>query len=155
MDYYEALSSSAPEVASQLRQFFIRCRLRPRHPKKHVDRSTKDAIRIISLHTILMKTYLSQTAEINHYISACFDTSNPSEILFIGYKMSSTKSSRSYHPTKVFPFVLHSQSEAEVMLCGCVHRRTSMTIPTTYTKPPNLTGLDPPPPPNFPSPSSH
>lgn len=51
---------------------------------------------------------------------ACFDTWETSGILSLRHQMWSAVSSRSHHPTKVFPFAPISESEAEVMLYGTV-----------------------------------
>lgn len=101
MDQYESLYPPTPEVPSSLRLFFktfYKISDTPEAHEKYVDCFTKDAVLVMA----------SATVE------------GSDGILSLRQNMWSAVSSRSHHPTKIFPFAPVSESEAEVMLYGTV-----------------------------------
>ncbi|CAF9940339.1 MAG: hypothetical protein ALECFALPRED_008524 [Alectoria fallacina] len=101
MDQYKSSYLSTPEVPSSLRQFFetfYKISDTPEAHDKYVDCFTKDAVIIMA----------------RGNVEGC------DGILSLRHKMWSAVSSRSHHPTKIFPFARVSESEAEVMLYGTV-----------------------------------
>lgn len=101
MDQYKSSYPSTPEVPSSLRQFFeifYKISDTPEAHEKYVDCFTKDAV----------------------FIMASAKVEGSDDILSLRHKMWSAVSSRSHHPTKIFPFAPVSESEAEVMLYGKV-----------------------------------
>ncbi|CAD6579875.1 MAG: hypothetical protein ASARMPRED_009282 [Alectoria sarmentosa] len=101
MDQYQSSYPTVPQVPSSLRQFFetfYRISDTPEAHDKYVGCFTKDAVIIMA--------------------SAKVEGSDG--VLSLRHKMWSAVSSRSHHPTKIFPFAPVSESEAEVMLYGTV-----------------------------------
>ena len=147
MDQYESLYPPTPEVPSSLRLFFktfYKISDTPEAHEKYVGCFTKDAVLVMAS----AKVEGSDGKEVSSLITNCstcipyrkracskglksrfcimlytllaFDACKTSGILSLRQNMWSAVSSRSHHPTKVFPFAPVSESEAEVMLYGTV-----------------------------------
>ncbi|KAL9075313.1 MAG: hypothetical protein Q9161_001690 [Pseudevernia consocians] len=101
MDRYKSSYPSTPQVPPSLRHFFetfYRISDTPGAHEEYVESFTRDGVVIMA----------SAKAE------------GSDEILSLRHRMWSAVSSRSHHPTKIFPFAPVSESEAEVMLYGTV-----------------------------------